>query len=302
MYDKSDPRASLVHSGPGEIRAATEFAAAEYGRFYDEAPQESDANGRSWYFRGQNLVLHYWEAAPGGLRVRQGQVDEYALYLPDDNVTVEISAGGVTETITGESVTFIPPGDSKIRVSEGGRVFRLVTTLNDDVAAKCSNAASYALPHPNIPPFQSWPEPRGGYRIRSYPMVPAKEGQFGRIFRCSTFMINVIKPHVGLRDATKMSPHAHDDFEQCSLAVDGGYFHYIRWPWTTNLNAWRADDKEYCGAPSVAIIPPPAIHTTRAVGTGANRLVDIFCPPRVDFSQMAGWVLNAEDYPMPGDD
>lgn len=297
MYDSSDPRAALapVSSAP----VADHFAGAEYGRFWQDAPHDTDG-GRNWYIRGQNFVLHYAEAQASATFARKDQADEYVVLLPDAGTEVEIESGGERRAISGRRIAFVPPGDSVVRVTAPGRVVRLVSAHAADLVARCGNAASYGDPHPNVALLEAWPQPTGGYAIRDYPIdVPATPGRFGTIYRCTTFMVNLLDLFEGPRDATKMSPHHHDDFEQCSLALEGEFVHYLRWPWTTNLNQWREDDKERFASPSVAVIPPPAIHTSRAVGEGTNRLIDIFSPPRIDFSEKAGWVLNADDYPMP---
>ncbi|HWL47436.1 MAG TPA: hypothetical protein VNQ31_06940, partial [Sphingomonadaceae bacterium] len=93
----------------------------------------------------------------------------------------------------------------------------------------------------------------------------------------------------------------HKDFEQYSVALDGEFIHHVRWPWISDARQWREDEHVRCAARSVAVLPPPAIHTSQGMADGLNRLIDVFCPPRRDFSSKPGWVLNADDYPLPAD-
>ena len=303
MYDLTDPRSRLSQSA-APAKSATpslsKFATAQFGRFYENDAQESGPAGRTWYTRGQNFIVAYSEATPGGTFERHDQPDEYVVLTADRETPVTIEQGSETVSAPGYSLAMVPPGTSRVIAPNGGRIVRLFTAQSKDLAAKCENASAYAEPLPNVPPFEPWPAPEGGYRIRAYSLdVPAKPGRFGRIFRCSTLMVNFLEPQMGPRDVTKLSPHHHDDFEQGSLALAGAFTHHLRWPWTTNLNAWREDQHAYCKSPSVAVIPPPVIHTSRGMDPGVNQLVDIFAPPRPDFSAQPGWVINAEDYPMP---
>lgn len=304
MYDAKDPRAGLA--APASTTAyAGPFFAAEYGRFYADPPQEADAQAQHWYTRGQNFVVVFTRAEAGAVMGRTDQVDEYVVLLPDPGSVIEIEAqdgsGGTAMTrVEGPAIVMVPPGPSTIMVVAGGQVVRLLTHHAADLVARCANAAAYATPHPAVTPVEPWPAPAGGWRVRAYDVdVPEMQGRFGRIWRCTTFMVNWFYPRLGPRDVTKLSPHHHDDFEQGSLALDGEFVHHLRWPWTTDLNAWREDEHALCGSPSIAVIPPPSIHTTQAIGAGHNTLVDIFSPPRLDFSRKPGWVLNADDYGMP---
>ena len=297
MGQSIDPRASLAAYGQAQ---AVESYPAQYARFYATPPSVAQEHVEIWYARGQNFVVGQVNAKPGGEIQRLNQVDEYAVLSLDTNVPFEITWGGVQTHVKGGSIAFVPAGASSIRLQDGGRLTLMITTQNNDVCDLCANSEAYKIQHANIPPFEKWPEPPTGPKVRQYSLDVADEpGRFGRIWRCSTFMINVLPVQIGPRDTTKLSPHHHDDFEQGSLALEGSFTHHVRWPWNSDLNTWRADDHEFCASPSLAVIPPPAIHTSRGMDDGKNQLIDIFSPPRVDFSLKEGWVLNADEYPLP---
>jgi hypothetical protein len=298
-YDPSDARSTLPTKEAAP--AAERFSGSEHVKFGELPPVEKQHGAAStWYARGQNFVLGYSEVDGAVTFDRTAQPDEYVVLLLDEALSAGVTAPGEEVPVSGKTMIVVPPGDSSVTIRGKGRAVRLLTTESADIAALAANAESYVERHENIAPFQPWPEPPGGYKVRTYDLtVPTLPSPKFRLYRCTTFMVNFIDPISGPRDPAKLSPHTHDDFEQCSVVLLGDYIHHIRWPWTTNKANWRADEHEAVTGPAVTIIPPPSLHTSEAVGPDTNHLVDIFSPPRFDFSAMDGWVFNAEDYPVP---
>ena len=302
MYDKSDPRATLA-TPTGNTQSGTTAMPASYGRYYQDSAVDDDANGRGWYTRGQNLVVHWIEAKPGATFSRAAQFDEYMIVVPDDDTPYEITANGESVRGEGFQLLIVPPGDSEIRLPKGGRIVRLFSTQSPDLNSKCANAATYMQPDPSHPPFKPWPAPPSGYKLRQYELQRGERalGQMGPMWRCTTLMVSFPPTSRRARDATKLSPHSHQDFDQCSLVFAGNYMHHLRWPWSSNKSEWRADEHVEIGAPSATMIPARVIHTSEAQAPGpeGNRMADVFAPPRLDFSLKEGWVKNADEYPMP---
>jgi hypothetical protein len=301
MYEKDDPRSALAT--PTRPDPGGAIAAAQYSDLRTLASLDgATADERTAVVRGQNVVLiHTWAA--DGDDLDNGTLEgELAVLALDDSPAFDvITADAGTTRVEEAGLVVVPPGASRISVRGTGPLVRLVEADEAAWSGKAANASAYAENHPRVTLIERWPEPKGGGKVRVYPLseVPDEPGRFGRIFRTRSFMVNFLPVNDGPRDPCKLSPHTHDDFEQLSLAVRGEYIHHIRTPWLADSTAWRDDEHVTLGSPSVAIIPPPTVHTSEAHAAGPNQLIDIFSPPRVDFSEKPGWVLNADDYPMP---
>lgn len=274
-------------------------------QFGDLSPMEvSDRGSEMWWVRSQAIIYNHIRAATGDVIVRERQADEYAVLLPDSGTAV-IRANDTERIAVAPAVVFVPAGQSEICPRSDMTIIRLfVSATAGDLATSCVNHAVYATPDPNVAPFEAWPDPPTGPEIHVYPIddIEPSSERFGRILRSSNFMINWFYPEPGPRDATRLSPHHHDDFEQLSLQLAGDYVHHIRTPWTADSRRWREDAHLKCSSPAVVVIPPPAIHTSQAVGDAMHQVIDIFCPPRTDFSERRGWVVNEHDYPARASD
>lgn len=298
-YAADDIRSRLATAAPTTtVDPSTPVRPAQVVEFREHPPTEVGPNGsRTWVARAANLVITWTDARAGDVFTRTGQPDEYTVLLYSESAPVTVTAGEESVSVDEEALVIVPPGDSEVRVDGDGALIRLFSHHAEDLAATAINAAAYAEPDPRVTPLAPWPDPVDGFRLRVHRLVdtPVAEGRFGRIFRTTNVMVNFLAEEPRPRDVHKLSPHHHDDFEQVSLAVKGRFVHHIRYPWGPDSTQWRADEAHEVGSPSICVIPPPTVHTTQGVGEH-QQLIDIFSPPRQDFSD-SGWVLNADTYP-----
>lgn len=278
---------------------------ASFTKHYQDPPQQTDADGtRTWITRGANFVVVLSEAMAGAVLRRPNNSDESMILLPP-RVSAAIEAGAERIDAAGDTLTIVPPGPSAVTMKSNGRVVRLFSSKARDLAEAASNAADYASGAPEAAPAVAWPDPPAGFRLRHYSLPdywdPKGERMQPRLFRCTSLMVNVLPIWKTRRGTTGLSPHSHADFEQGSLALAGSWVHYLRYPWTPNIDDWRPDDHAEFSSPSLLVVPAGVIHTSRDVGEGDTWLVDIFSPPRLDFSLKPRFVLNADEYPLPPD-
>ncbi len=278
----------------------TNSVASSGGSFRDTPPQHIDGGARTWIVRGANFVVAHSEV-DARAEIERESADEYLLLVPD-GLTVAVTTGQENLETTGPSLVVVPPGRSSVSPRSSGSLSRVFSGLAEDLAALAWNASSYARTSDAVAPLVPWPDPVGGYRLRCYRLDEFREepGIVGRIFRCTNLMVNVFAPWTAPRDPKKMTPHSHADFEQCSLTLAGDFVHHLRYPWGADLTDWREDEHLRVESPAAVVFPPTVIHTSQSVGEAVDwRIIDIFAPPRADFSLEPGFVRNADEYPMP---
>lgn len=279
--------------------------AASYSEVSTATPNIVKDGLKTWITRGANFVIAVSEAKAGAV-LHFDVLDESMVIIPAGGRATVIASGaslsaGDPSPSRGDTLFIVPAGPSQITVGADGTVIQIFSTLSGDASARAGNANEYTDGAPEVATLVPWPEPIGGFKLRKYDCAEIEiDARFpGHSFRSTNLMANIFRPGTARRSEHKMSPHSHVDFEQGSLTLQGNYVHHLRYPWTTDKGAWRDDEHRQISSPSVTIIPAGVIHTSQDVGEGVCQMVDIFSPPRLDFSMISGFVVNADEYPMP---
>lgn len=265
----------------------------------ETAPQVDGDGLRSWTVRAANFLAELTEVDGSAVLARADNPDEYVVVVPAGMQTVAQAAGQELAS-DGDALFIVPPGTSRLQFRGKGTVLRVFSSMASDVAARAANHADYIQDLPDVAKPRRWPMPAGGLRLQCHALadhvVPANG--ISRVFRTTNLMLNIMVPYDAPRDPKVLKPHSHGDYEQISVCLQGLFAHHLRTPWAPDSTQWREDAHVTVGSPSTLVIPPRLIHTTQALEAGCW-LIDVFGPPRDDFSAMPGFVRNADDFPAP---
>ncbi len=280
-----------------QIGGSASCRPGSFAQFGVGAPQKVEADGTpTWITRGANFVVAATLVSEGADFAQD--VPDESMVLLSPAIPMTVNDGNVTARIDEEALMIAPPGKTRLTAHGTGFVIRVFSSAATSFRDLASNAEAYRSVN-DVAPLDYWPEPVGGFRLRTYKLADYENDVgFGRLFRSTNLMINVFLPSAGPRDSSRLSPHDHADFEQGSLTLGGDFTHYLRTPWTSDRSQWREDQLQTCSDQSLMVIPPRMVHTTSWSSKGA-RLVDVFASPRADFSSNPGWVRNAAEYPKP---
>src|SRR3546814_2291076 len=87
-YDNTDPRSLLA--GAKAPPPVIDYADAETIEFHKIPPSETGPGYKTWYGRGQNIVIAYSEVEPGAVLAREAHCDEYMAFFPDQEIAADI--------------------------------------------------------------------------------------------------------------------------------------------------------------------------------------------------------------------
>jgi hypothetical protein len=262
---------------------------------FTDSPSVRTEGARSWYARAQNFLVGYSTLESGAALQASRSEYEHVIGLVEGTISIESESGG--REAAADAIAIVPPGASRLEALTDAVLFRIFAPPAQELASQCLNWSSYATPRDNVAPFDLWPPPVEGYKLRVYQYADMPS-EARKIFRSRNIMVNW-EGHPGgpQRDLKRFTPHNHEDFEQGSLELWGSYVHHLRYPWEADSTAWRDDQRLPVRPPGLTIMPVNVIHTSQGMAE-RNCLADIFAPPRLDFS-LAGYVYNADEYPMP---
>jgi mannose-6-phosphate isomerase-like protein (cupin superfamily) len=249
----------------------------------------------TWSAQGQNFVVAWHQAGAGKLPLSASSEDEIMVLVMGASAT--ISGNDQRAAAESRSICILPAGSWELVLEPGGTCV-VLTSLRGGVCETAVNRNSYIQADSRIDPIGTPYRPvRQGTEIRVLNIdevkAPSDKPRL-KMLQSATLSINWVE-YNGPRNRAALSPHAHKNFEQGSLALEGNFTHHLRVEWGENANLWREDEHVTLGSPSLLVVPVGLIHTTEGVGDDRHLLIDIFSPPRADFIAK-GWIFNSQDY------